>query len=61
MRRLIESERGVTAFSRSGCALLPEPETPDWMAGGPAQLRDDRLVARGLDACLTEAFVNRHR
>jgi len=60
MRRLIESgaTRGDRFLQVGLRGYWPEPETLDWMAG--QQMRSyemGEVVARGLDACLTEAFA----
>ena len=60
MRRLIESgaARGDRFLQIGLRGYWPEPETLDWMAGqGMRSYEMTELVARGLDACLTEAFV----
>jgi agmatinase len=59
MRRLIESgavrpDRFIQVGLRG---YWPDPETLDWMAeGGMRSYEMSEVVARGLDACLTESF-----
>jgi agmatinase len=60
MRRLIESGavRGDRFLQLGLRGYWPEPETLDWMAGqGMRSYEMAEVVARGLDACLTEAFT----
>ena len=60
MRRLIESGavRGDRFLQIGLRGYWPEPETLDWMAGrGMRSYEMTEVVARGLDACLTEAFA----
>lgn len=59
MRRLIESGavRGDRFLQLGLRGYWPGPETLDWMAGqGMRSYEMTEIVARGLDACLTEAF-----
>ncbi len=59
MRRLIESGavRGDRFLQVGLRGYWPEPETLDWMADrGMRSYEMSEIVARGLDACLTEAF-----
>jgi len=59
MRRLIESGalRGDRFLQIGLRGYWPEPETLDWMAGQRMRSYEmTEVVARGLDACLTEAF-----
>jgi agmatinase len=59
MRRLIESgaTRGDRFIQIGLRGYWPEPETLDWMAEqGMRSFEMGEVVARGLDACLTEAF-----
>jgi agmatinase len=60
MRRLIESGavRGDRFLQMGLRGYWPEPETLDWMAGQRMRSYEmAEVVARGLDACLTEAFT----
>src|SRR6516165_4042525 len=60
MRRLIESGavRGDRFLQIGLRGYWPEPETLDWMAGQRMRSYEmAEVVARGLDACLTEAFA----
>ena len=60
MRRLIESGavRGDRFLQIGLRGYWPEPETLDWMAArGMRSYEMAEVVARGLDACLTEAFA----
>ncbi len=60
MRRLIESgaARGDRFLQIGLRGYWPEPETLDWMAEqGMRSYEMTEVVARGLDACLTEAFA----
>ena len=60
MRRLIESGavRGDRFLQIGLRGYWPEPETLDWMAGQRMRSYEmTEVVARGLDACLTEAFA----
>ena len=59
MRRLIESGavRGDRFLQLGLRGYWPGPETPDWMAGQRMRSFEmAEVVARGLDACLDEAF-----
>ncbi|MGH9062375.1 MAG: agmatinase [Acidimicrobiales bacterium] len=59
MRRLIESGavRGDRFLQIGLRGYWPEPPTLDWMAGqGMRSYEMGEVVARGLDACLSEAF-----
>jgi agmatinase len=59
MRRLIESGavRGDRFLQLGLRGYWPEPETLDWMAGQRMRSFEmTEVVARGLDACLDEAF-----
>jgi agmatinase len=60
MRRLIESGavRGDRFLQLGLRGYWPEPPTLDWMAArGMRSYEMTEVVARGLDACLTEAFA----
>jgi agmatinase len=60
MRRLIESGavRGDRFLQVGLRGYWPERETLDWMAGqGMRSYEMTEVTARGLDACLTEAFA----
>jgi agmatinase len=60
MRRLIESgaARGDRFLQIGLRGYWPEPETLDWMAAQRMRSYEmSEVVARGLDECLTEAFV----
>jgi agmatinase len=60
MRRLIESGavRGDRFLQVGLRGYWPEPETLDWMAGQRMRSFEmTEVVARGLDACLDEAFT----
>ena len=60
MRRLIESgaARGDRFLQLGLRGYWPEPETLEWMAEqGMRSYEMTEVVARGLDACLTEAFA----
>jgi agmatinase len=60
MRRLIESgaARGDRFLQVGLRGYWPEPETLEWMAEqGMRSYEMAEVVARGLDACLTEAFA----
>ena len=60
MRRLIESgaTRGDRFLQIGLRGYWPEPETLAWMAGvGMRSYEMTEIGARGLDACLTEAFA----
>jgi len=60
MRRLIESgaARGDRFLQIGLRGYWPEPETLDWMAAqGMRSFEMTEIVARGLDACLTDAFA----
>ncbi|HEY4948495.1 MAG TPA: agmatinase [Acidimicrobiales bacterium] len=60
MRRLIESgaARGDRFLQVGLRGYWPEPETLEWMAEqGMRSYEMTEVVARGLDACLTEAFA----
>src|SRR6202011_3128123 len=60
MRRLIESGavRGDRFLQLGLRGYWPEPETLDWMAArGNGSRQKNDVVARGLDECLSEAFV----
>ncbi|GAA1877977.1 agmatinase [Asanoa iriomotensis] len=60
MRRLIESgaARGDRFLQIGLRGYWPGPETLDWMAAqGMRAYEMSEIVARGLDACLTEAFA----
>lgn len=60
MRRLIESGalRGDRFLQVGLRGYWPPPETLDWMAQqGMRSYEMTEIVARGLDACLTEAFA----
>ena len=60
MRRLIESGavRGDRFLQVGLRGYWPEPETLEWMAeGGMRSYEMTEVVARGLDACLSEAFA----
>jgi agmatinase len=60
MRRLIESGavRGDRFLQIGLRGYWPEPPTLDWMAGQKMRSYEmTEIVARGLDECLTEAFV----
>jgi agmatinase len=60
MRRLIESGavRGDRFLQLGLRGYWPEPETLAWMAGqGMRSFEMTEVVARGLDACLDEAFT----
>jgi len=60
MRRLIESGavRGDRFLQIGLRGYWPEPETLAWMAGQHMRSYEmTEVVARGLDACLTEAFA----
>src|SRR5215813_9466847 len=60
MRLLIESGavRGDRFLQLGLRGYWPEPETLDWMAGQHMRSYEmAEVVARGLDACLTEAFA----
>lgn len=60
MRRLIESGavRGDRFLQIGLRGYWPGPETLDWMAGqGIRSYEMSEVTDRGLDACLTEAFV----
>ena len=60
MRRLIESGalRGDRFLQVGLRGYWPEPETLDWMAGQRMRSYEmTEIVHRGLEACLSEAFV----
>ncbi|HEX8304580.1 MAG TPA: agmatinase [Jatrophihabitans sp.] len=60
MRRLIESGavRGDRFLQIGLRGYWPPPETLDWMAGqGMRSYEMTEITARGLEACLTEAFA----
>jgi agmatinase len=60
MRRLIESGavRGDRFLQIGLRGYWPPPETLDWMAGqGMRSYEMTEITARGLDACLSEAFA----
>ena len=63
MRRLIESGalRGDRFLQVGLRGYWPPPETLDWMAGQKMRSYEmTEIVHRGLEECLTEAFVDRH-